>query len=68
MESGFKTLRDAILHFEDFENCKRVMVQLRWPDGKVKCPRCGSDHVVYLAKTRVWKCYGRGIPTANPFR
>ena len=26
------------------------MVELRWPDGMVKCPRCGSDHVVYLAK------------------
>jgi transposase-like protein len=59
MESGFKTLREAILHFEDFENCKRVMMQLRWPDGKVTCPRCGSDHVVYLAKARVWKCYGK---------
>ncbi len=59
MESGFKTLREAILHFEDFENCKRVMIQLRWPNGKATCPRCGSDHVVYLAKTRVWKCYGK---------
>jgi transposase-like protein len=35
------------------------MVQLRWPDGVVKCPRCGSDHVIYLAKPRVWKCYGK---------
>jgi transposase-like protein len=32
---------------------------LRWPDGKITCPRCGSDHVVYLAKTRVWKCYAK---------
>ena len=59
MESGFKTLREAILHFEDFENCKQVMVQLRWPDGVILCPRCNSDHVTYLAKTRVWKCYGK---------
>jgi transposase-like protein len=35
------------------------MVQLRWPDGVIRCPRCGSDHVIYLAKTRVWKCYGK---------
>jgi len=33
------------------------MVELRWPDGKVKCPQCGSDKVCYLAKNRVWKCY-----------
>jgi transposase-like protein len=59
MESGFKTLREAIIHFADFENCKALMMKLRWPDGVVKCPRCGSDHVVYLAKNRVWKCYGK---------
>ena len=35
------------------------MVQLRWPDGVVKCPQCGSEHVAYLANARVWKCYGK---------
>lgn len=35
------------------------MAALRWPDGKVKCPECGSDHVTYLAKAKVWKCYGK---------
>ncbi|MFZ3339712.1 MAG: IS1595 family transposase [Terriglobales bacterium] len=57
MESGFKTLQQAILHFADFENCKRVMVELRWPDGKIACPHCGSEKVTWLAKNRVWKCY-----------
>ena len=56
---GIKTLQEAILHFSEFENCKAVLARLRWPDGVVKCPRCGSDHVVYLAKNRVWKCYGK---------
>src|ERR1019366_8632632 len=56
---GIKTLQEAILHFTEFENCKAVLARLRWPDGVVKCPRCGSDHVVYLAKNRVWKCYGK---------
>ena len=35
------------------------MVKLRWPDGKVTCPRCGGDHVKWLAKARVWKCYAK---------
>ena len=56
---GIKTLQEAILHFSTFENCKAVLARLRWPDGVVKCPRCGSDHVVYLAKNRAWKCYGK---------
>jgi transposase-like protein len=35
------------------------MANLRWPDGVVRCPRCNSDHVKYLDKARVWKCYGK---------
>ena len=35
------------------------MVKLRWPDGKVACPRCGGDHVKWLAKARIWKCYAK---------
>jgi transposase-like protein len=33
------------------------MVELRWPDGKVKCPRCGSDDVAWLPNAKVFKCY-----------
>jgi transposase-like protein len=52
------TLRDAILYFADFEHCRQFMMELRWPDGVVKCPHCGSERVTWLAKARVWKCYG----------
>ena len=51
------TLQQAIIHFAEFENCKQYMVGLRWPDGVVKCPRCGSERVVWMAKPRTWKCY-----------
>ena len=33
------------------------MIELRWPDGKVRCPRCGSDNVDYLPNARLFKCY-----------
>lgn len=58
MASAPKTLQDAILYFSDFENCKAFLVSLRWPDGKVCCPQCGSSKVTYLANARLWKCYG----------
>ena len=32
-------------------------MELRWPDGVVKCPTCAAEKVTYLAKQRVWKCY-----------
>jgi transposase-like protein len=59
MESAADTLRDAILYFSDFENCRKFMVGLRWPDGKITCPRCGAAKVSWLAKARVWKCYAK---------
>jgi transposase-like protein len=59
-----KTLQEAIIHFQDFENCRKLMIELRWPDGKIACPHCGSEKVTYLAKPRVWKCYsGHPKPT-----
>src|SRR5664279_5491748 len=63
MES-IKTLQEAVIHFADYDNCYKMMVELRWPDGKVKCPHCGSEKVTYLSKNRVWKCYtGHAQPT-----
>lgn len=53
------TLIQAVAYFQDYKNCHNFMVNLRWPDGKVACPRCGSDHVKYLEKARVWKCYAK---------
>jgi transposase-like protein len=54
-----RTLQEAIIYFSDYDRCRDFLTALRWPDGKVACPRCGSEHVVYLAKARVWKCYGK---------
>jgi transposase-like protein len=51
------TLQQAILFYADADNCHDFMVSLRWPDGKVLCPRCGSDDVSYLPNARVFKCY-----------
>src|ERR1022692_1864426 len=54
-----KTLQEAIKHFSTYDNCKAFMAALRWPDGKVKCPQCSSDHVAYLENARLWKCYSK---------
>lgn len=53
------TLQEAIQHFSEFENCRKFIVELRWPNGKVKCPYCGSERVVWLAKAHLFKCYER---------
>ena len=52
-----KTLQEAIVYFDNFENCQQFIAELRWADGKVRCPSCGSEKVTYLANARLWKCY-----------
>jgi transposase-like protein len=54
-----KTLREAILFFADYEHCRQAVEAIRWPDGVVRCPNCGSDHVTYLASQRRYKCYAK---------
>ena len=53
-----KTLQEAIIYFADFESCRRFVIDLRWSDGKVRCPYCASEKVSYLEKARLYKCYG----------
>jgi transposase-like protein len=59
MANAPSTLRDAIIFFSRPENCHEYMVKLRWPDGKVACPRCGSKEVKYLANAKVFKCFAK---------
>jgi transposase-like protein len=56
MESP-KTLQQAIQYFSDYENCRQFMIAVRWLDGKVRCPQCGSEHVTYLRNARLYRCY-----------
>jgi transposase-like protein len=53
-----KTLQQAIQHFADYENCRKFMIFVRWPNGIVRCPYCDASKVTWLAKARVYRCYG----------
>jgi transposase-like protein len=54
-----KSLQQAIIYFSKPENCQNFMIAMRWPEGHVLCPRCGSENVTYLENARVWKCYSK---------
>ncbi len=51
-----KTLQQAIQHFSDEKNCREFMIAMRWPDDKVRCPRCGSEKVTWLEKAKLYFC------------
>ena len=43
--------------FPDEESCKLYLAANRWPDGTVRCPRCGNEHVYALeSRPHHWQC------------
>ena len=53
-----RTLQEAIVYFSDPQRAFDYAKQLRWPDGKVSCPRCGSDRNYFIKTRRLWLCRG----------
>ena len=51
-----KTLLEAINFFSEYENCRHFMISVRWADGVVRCPTCGSDSVKYMEKAKLYNC------------
>jgi transposase-like protein len=51
------TLLEAVIYFADDDVALAFLANLRWPDGKQTCPKCGAigEHY-FLAKQRRWKC------------
>lgn len=55
-----KTLLEAVRHFSDPQVCHDLMVKIKWPDGKVTCPRCGCDQIGEIKKRRMFQCKSKG--------
>jgi transposase-like protein len=52
------TLQQAILYFSDSDRCFKFAVELRWPNGVVSCPRCGSEKHSFVQTRKLWHCKG----------
>ena len=53
-----QTLQEAIVYFSDPQRAFEFASKLRWPDGKVICPRCDSDKNYFVKTRRIWLCRG----------
>ncbi len=51
-----ETLLGAIRYFADPDVCLAFVAALRWPDGRVTCPRCQGTEHSFLSTRRLWKC------------
>src|SRR5437660_8219908 len=51
-----QTLHDAIKYFANADHAFDFLKLIRWPDGVVKCPSCGSTELSFLSTRKIWKC------------
>ncbi len=70
------TVNELLQRFPDEDACKAHLKALRWPDGKVHCPRCNLSLKVYQRKNQAyrWLCkhcdkngYGFSLTTGTIF-
>lgn len=50
------TLLEATRYFADPDRCLAAAIELRWGNGPVTCPTCGSTAVHFIATRRIWRC------------
>src|SRR6266436_10018054 len=53
-----KTLQEAVSFFSDQQKTFDYAVSLRWPTGKVTCPRCNSTEYSFISTRKLWFCKG----------
>jgi len=51
-----KNLIEAVRYFSDLDVCHAYMISVKWPDGKITCPKCGGDKVGSIASRRMLQC------------
>lgn len=51
-----QTLLEAVRYFTDPDVCHAYMVKIKWPDGQVCCPACGSVNVGEIKSRRSFQC------------
>ena len=63
------TLRELMETFPTDDACKQYLIERRWPDGVVRCPRCSNPNVYKLTfKPWHWCCKVCAPNPRQPYR
>ncbi len=63
-----KTLLEAVRYFSDLDVCDELMKQVKWPNGKIVCPKCGGDSVSPVKGRRKLQCNSRACKKQFSFK
>lgn len=51
-----KSLLEAVRYFADPATCRDYMRKIKWPGGKITCPKCGGANIGEIASRRIFQC------------
>lgn len=63
MKLPFKTLPDLMQYFNNEEKSRDFLERLRWPDGTIICPVCGTRGAYRNSDMKTYKCKGKACKT-----
>ncbi len=55
-----KNLLDACRYYADPKVCFETMLAVKWPDGRIVCPKCGGDAVGVVTSRQLLQCKAKG--------
>lgn len=51
-----QTLAEAVAYYRDPKVCFETMLAVKWPDGKIVCPKCGTAKVGVIRTRQMLQC------------
>lgn len=51
-----ETLLEAVRYFSDLAVCNAYMKKIKWPDGKVTCPKCQGQRIGEITTRSMLRC------------
>ncbi len=55
-ENTPNTLLEAVRYFSDAKVCFQHMLAVKWPDGKITCPKCGGESIGVITSRSMLQC------------
>jgi transposase-like protein len=55
-----QTLLEAVRYYSDLKICFETMIAVKWPDGKITCPKCGGDAIGVIRSRSMLQCKAKG--------
>lgn len=63
-----QSLLEAVRYFSDLDVCDELMKEVKWPNGKIVCPKCGGESVSPVKGRRKMQCNVRACKRQFSFK